>query len=469
MLSHYFRFLSFTCVVLLTTQALFANQTATTTPILPQTSLPFSVSIEQLPFTLPSGIHSGASAIYHNKWLFIAGRTNGLHTFNPGNNNFPPSQQNTIVYVVDPATQTVYSRDLKDAASGLTQEQIDQLSVTSPQYYRVGSTLYLCGGYGVETATGLFSTKSVLTAIDLPGLMNWVIKGKVKDTAAKHIRQTTHPLLQVTGGSLAILNKHLTAQLIFGQNFIGYYNTNSNGEYTQQVRCFQIIDTGEKLYVQPRKSVAPNPDYRRRDLNVVPVILNKKEVYIALSGVFTLDGGIWTVPVLINEDGTSSMADPLDSLTFKQGMNNYASPTMTMYSRKTKDNYVVIFGGLSYGFFQGGVFQTDGEIPFINQITTVKIDKKKNFSQYLMNNEYPFIASTGSNPGNQLLFGAGAYFIYPEDVPSHGNGVFQFDKIKKPTTIGFIVGGIMSTLPNTNTGSDSTASPYIFRVTVTPL
>ena len=33
--------------------------------------------------------------------------------------------------------------------------------------------------------------------------------------------------------------------------------------------------------------------------------------------------------------------------------------------------------------------------------------------------------------------------------------------------IGYIVGGIMSTLPNTNVRSDTAASPYIFKVTLT--
>ena len=34
--------------------------------------------------------------------------------------------------------------------------------------------------------------------------------------------------------------------------------------------------------------------------------------------------------------------------------------------------------------------------------------------------------------------------------------------------VGYIVGGIQSTLPNTNVESDSAASPYIFTVTLVP-
>lgn len=461
------RHLTFT-FLLLVNMEIFANQTSTVSPIFPPTSLPFDVVIQEASFMLPSGIHSGAFAVYKDKWLFLAGRTNGLHGFGPGIGNFPPSKQNTIAYVVDLQSKAVFFRSLDDPTSGLSQQQIDQLSVTSPQSFFQGNTLYISGGYGVDTATGLFSTKSVLTAIDIPGFIKWVIDPS-DESAVKHIRQTSHPLLQVTGGYMTAVNPHLTSLLVFGQNFKGFYTVDSNGDYTQQVRCFQIIDNEGKLYVQPRKSQKPDPNYRRRDLNVVPVIRNNKQAFVALSGVFTLDGGIWTVPVLIKTDGTATMADPSDPGTFKQGMNNYVSSDVGLYSQSTKDMYVILMGGISYGFFSGGVFQTDPDIPFINQVTTIKIDKKDNFTQYLMNNQFPVILSTGTNPGNPLLFGAGAYFIPASDVPSYSNGVVQLDKIKEPTLLGYIVGGIMSTVANTGSQAESTASPYIFEVILNPL
>lgn len=447
----------------------FANQTTTLSPIYPPASLPFRISIELESFSLPSGIHSGASAIYKGKWLFLAGRTNGLHGFGPGIDNFPPSQQNTTVYVVDPEAKTVFTRSLYDPSSGLSQQQIDQLSVTSPQSFFTDKTLYISGGYGVDTETGLFSTKSVLTAIDLRGLIKWVISPSADDSAVKHIRQTSHPLLQVTGGFMTSVDPHLTSLLIFGQNFPGFYNTNSNGNYTDQVRCFQIVDNNNDLYIQPRKSQKPNPSYRRRDLNVVPVIRDNEQAFVALSGVFTLDNGVWTVPVFINSDGTSTMPDPEDPNTFKQGMNNYLCSKVGLYSKSTKDMYIILMGGISYGFFSGGVFQVDTEIPFINEVTTIKIDKKNNCTQYLMDSEFPVIISTGPHLGNPLLFGAAANFVPSKDVSHYSNGVVQLDKIKEPVILGHIIGGIMSTLPNTNDRADSAASPYIFKVILSPL
>lgn len=453
-----------------------ANQTNDTSPIYGPNNLPFTVSIEQAGFTLPNGIHSGVSGTYHGRWLFFAGRTNGLHGFGSGPNNFNPVEQNTVVYVVDPINQTVVTKSLYDASSGLTQQQIDLLSVTSPQSYQKKQTIYMTGGYGVDTSTGLFSTKNVLTAVDIPGLMHWVINASPGETAAQHIRQIAHPLFQVTGGFMDE-GLHDTTLLIFGQNFKGFYSDNSNGLYTKQVRRFKIHDDGKNLSVEFKnpKPIPQDPSFRRRDLNVVPCIFRifgeSVKSFVAFSGVFTLDTGVWTVPVSIFPDGTTSMADPTDPLTFKQGMNNYVCPTVGLFSHKHNDMYVIFLGGISYGFFQNGVFTTDSEIPFINQVTTVKMNEKGYFKQYLMENQYPVILSPpgGPNPGNQLLFGAGAFYMPVEQLPSYDNDVLKLDKLgKEPIIVGYIVGGIQSTLPNTNTQADSQASSYIFRVVLTP-
>ena len=164
------------------------------------------------------------------------------------------------------------------------------------------------------------------------------------------------------------------------------------------------------------------------------------------------------------------MANPADPSTFKQGMNNYVCANLGLYSRKSGAMYTILFGGMSYGFFQNGIFETDSEIPFINQVTTVKIDKRGCFSQYLMDNEYPVILSTASNPGNVLLFGSNAIFIPANGLESlqYKNKVFKLDRIRKPLHIGYIVGGIQSTVPNTEEITDSAASPYIFKVILKP-
>ncbi|MCE2984098.1 MAG: hypothetical protein LW832_11110 [Parachlamydia sp.] len=442
------------------------NQTDTISPIFPESSLPFRVSIEQADFSLPAGIHSGAFGSHQGKWLFIAGRTNGLHGFNDNTNNFPPEEQNQTVYVVDPVKKRVFSRGLSDPSSDLNARQIDFLSVTSPQFFQEGETLYITGGYGVDSSTGLFSTKPVLTAIDLPSLIHWVVKGK--GSASHCIEQYIDPQFQVTGGLMGRIDDH-PFLLIFGQNFQGYYVPGSNGDYTRQVRRFKIKENCHlsAVFLKP-KPVLPDPAYRRRDLNVVPMLFYKSKGWeagwVALSGVFTEQGGIWTIPIEIDKNGKSTMASPLDPQAFRQGMNNYTSAAFGLFSRKEKTVYTVLLGGITFGYFDNGVFQTDYLFPFTNQVTTVSRNHKGQYRQYFMSAAYPLILSTASNPGNPLLFGAGAQFVPNPDLKTTENGLYTLDCLCGRVLAGYIVGGIQSTLPNTNTESDTAASPYIFKV-----
>lgn len=440
------------------------NQTPTTTPVLPEAGLPFTIEIEEASFALPTGLQAYARATYNNKWVLLAGRTNGLHGFASVGNNFPPQYQNTTVYVVDPAKGITHSRSL--VGSGLTQDEIDILSVVAPQSCQNGSSLYIVGGYGINTTSGLMETKNTLTQIDLKKLVSWVETGA--PSIKKAIQMATHEYLRVTGGALFRNTDHDPFLLIVGQNFAGLYTSGSNGIYTDQIRSFWLQDINGELAIIPHQSATIDPDYRRRDLPVAPILNNNESAYVAFGGVFTLSGGVWTVPIFIQPQGESSQDDPLDPSTFKQGMNHYECPKIGLYSTRTKEMYVVLPGGLSYGYFSGGVFQTDSEVPFINQVTTININKKKEYAQFIMDNEYPFIASTGTNPGNQLLFGTEARFFHAPGVATFRNDVIQLDTIKKPTVIGYIVGGIMSTLPNTVTPADSTSSPYIFTVKVVP-
>lgn len=450
------------------------NQTNTTSPIiLNETGLPFSITIEKANFQLPLGFHSGVFGVYKGLWVFIGGRTGGLHGFGGSDDNFPTAQQNTTIYVINPVTGAVFSRSLNDPASGLTQAQVDTLSVTSPQGYQSGNTLYMTGGYGVDTSTGLFTTKPVLTAINLPGIVNWVLQpNDSSNSVSKNIRQLVNPIFQVTGGEMLKLGN--VTHLIFGQNFTGFYHDGSNGDYIQQVRRFQIREVNGQLVLDfyPPVPQTPDPSYRRRDMNTLPVIMNTNNKlsygYVTYGGVFTLNSGVWTVPVVMNGSGNLFMNDPDAPNTFKQGMNQYVSAAAGLYSQKFKSMYNILFGGISFGYFVGNSFQTDTEIPFINQVTTVQMDWNGHFTQYLMNNQYPQILSTTVNPGNPLLFGAGAYFIPNPAIQKYDNGVMNLDQIRKPTLIGYIVGGIASTLANTNVNADSFGSTYVFKVTLIP-
>lgn len=458
-----------------------ANQTPDVSPIYPGQDLPFRVRIELVgknknEFLLPTGIQSFVYGVHKDKWLLIDGRINGLHGFNDDPNNFPPQAQNRTLYVVDPKKKTVVSRSLTDPRSGLTEDQIDSLSVTATQFYQEGNTLYITGGYGFRNSINNYTTFDVLTAIDVSGLMHWVTHPKEEKTAAQYIRQISDPVFQITGGDMHKLGKNDPTLLVFGQDFEGaYFTAGFTQVYSRQVRRFNILDDGSHLGVEVLPTTPIDENFRRRDLNIVPVIgrhSHGKLHYglVALSGVFTLSEGAWTVPVTITADGIPFMADPAAPFTFKQGMNNYASAFLSLYSKKTGDMYTVLFGGITYEYFKKCILQQDSELPFTNQVTTIKIDKEGTFTQHLMDSQYPVILSTQSNPGNRLLFGASADFIPASGLEKlqYGQAIFKLDRIKKPIIVGYIVGGIQSTLKNTTTTSDSAASPYIFKVILEP-
>lgn len=449
------------------------NQTDSLSSVYPGSTLPFTLEIvASTSLQIPGGIQTYSFGVHNQKWLLLGGRTNGLHGFDSSNDNFPPQQQNTTVFVLDLKENKVYSKSLYDPTACLSQAEIDSLSTTAQQYRQIKQKLYVVGGYGVDTSTGLFGTKSTLSSIDVPGLIHWVQNPSSGETAKQHIKQIINPIFQVTGGALYQVSPHSPFLLIFGQNFEGAYRDGSNGLYTQQVRTFRLIDEGTKLAVFDLQYHSPDPSYRRRDLNIVPRIQKKEKSYdlsfLALSGVFTLDNGIWTVPVFINGSGKTSMPDPSLESTFKQGMNSYNCPHIGLFSKKNNEMHTLLFGGASYETHSNGDFSLDAEIPFTNNVTDVVLYGNQSMAQYLIEAEYPEILSTFANPGNPLLFGAGARFLPANTLPSFSDSAFLLDSLKKRTLLGYIVGGIMSSLPNTNTRSDSAASPYIFQVFATP-
>ncbi len=426
-----------------------ANQTSSITLPLREDSLPFRLAIEQASFSLPVGLQAYAAGRYKQDWVLISGRTFGLHGFL--GDTFPVSSQNTEVFVLNLANGSTVSRSLTDPDAKLSQAQIDQLSVTNALFYQPdgSDTLYLVGGYGFNTALGDYDTKTVLTAIDLPELIKWVKRKPKAKSAAKCLRQVTHPLLQVTGGLMFQSNPHEPYFLGLGQNFIGgYHNTNNQGVYTYQIRPFQIIDTGKDLFVQPYSQPSPMATYRRRDLNIVPIIQKQghslEQAFVALGGVFTpgVNFGAWTVPIEIAPDASSKMLSPS---AFAQGMNNYDSATVGLYSKKTNDMYTLLFGGISFyysvngGFYvPGGSFIQDFELGFTNDVTTVRIDSAGNYQQYFMSATFPTITPTfGTAPGPALLFGSAAMFLPADGMPSYSNGVISLDKLgSSPIVLG---------------------------------
>jgi hypothetical protein len=458
--------------------AFAAHQTDTTTSIILNGSLPYRISLEPYDFAaadLPT-LHSYAAAHYDGKWVLIAGKTNGLHGFDTtGPNGFLPETQNRDVWVVDTVNKQSWHRSLEGAAGGLTTAELNSLTPTNNQFYQRGERLYMTGGYGVQATLGdgtpVNGTFDRLSAIDLPGIVDWVMTGS--GVAKDHIRQIASPSFRVTGGAMYEMDGR--THIIFGQDFSGNYNPNKNGTYTNQVRSFDIVDDGTTLAIANASSTTPDPNFRRRDLNVFPVMRPAgggvlDEGLLVLSGVFTPTFGAWTVPVEIDSSGTPSMNDPSDPSTFKQGFNGYHSAKLGLFSEARSEMHEVLFGGISLQYLNSQTIQveTDNDLPFINDITSVVVDPAGNYSQHWIG-EFPVINDL---EGNRLRFGSSAEFFLADGIETFQNGVIKLDELTQPTTLGYIFGGIVANGPHTRSGNPpatSAASNVIFQVVYTPV
>jgi hypothetical protein len=445
-----------------------AHQTETTSPIVIGGQLPYRLELATLDFgdvPLPT-LHSYAKAEWDGKWVLVGGRTNGLHGFTGGGlQNFPPAYQNRDVWVIDPVAKMQWHRSLADGGSGLGQPQIDSLSTTNMQWYQNGEQLYLTGGYGFDT-TEQFITYDTLTAIDLPELVAWTQGGPASLAGA--VRQLHDPLFQVTGGYMDAIGGR--THLVFGQNFQGGYSAGRTGIYTNQVRSFTIEDDGATLAVADTAVSDPDPNYRRRDLNVAPMLSRGAggeivESLTAFGGVFTQTDGAWTVPVEISADGIPTMADPAAPGTFRQGMNGYTCARIGLYSAAADVMHNVMLGGISLQEFDRatGEVVSDDLLPFINQATAVVRDPSGAYTQYLLDAEFPDIRD---DQGNRLRFGANAEFFPAPGVPLYDNGTLRLDELTAPTTIGYIYGGLMADAAN---GGETAASSFVFEVVLHPV
>jgi hypothetical protein len=454
------------------------NPSGVYSPVHLNSALPYRVELR--PYSMVGAdvptLHSYAVGEYDGKFLFVTGRTNGLHGFDGFANpeeNFPPQSQNRDVWVIDFASRQTWHRPLDGPSSGLSEAQVLSLSPTNTQSHRLGDTLYVTGGYG-KVGDGEFGaefgTFNTLTAIDLPGLGDWVMNGT--GMATDHIRQISSPaqypdLFRVTGGAMYAIDGR--THLVFGQDFEGLYTPFATGEYIKQVRSFDIVDNGVSLSIQNVATTTPDDNYHRRDLNVFPVLRpdgsgGLEQGLTALAGVFTPADDAWSVPVEIDANGNPTMADPNDPNTFQQGMNIYHSAKLGLFSESSGEMHELLFGGITLHYLDTtlGTIETDFGLPFVNDITAVVVDADGNYSQHHLG-MFPELFD-GQN--RLLRFGTNADFLAAEGIPTFTNGVIQFDALSGESTLGYIFGGIVANAPHTrqNPGELSAGSNYVFEV-----
>ena len=460
----------------ITAPAAFAQHQTVLDPPLVGGTLLYSITLREVslaPAPIPT-LHSVAAGKWNGQWVLLAGRTAGLHGLT-GMNAFDPQYENRSVWVIDPVTRQSWSKSLIETnpASGLAADVVDSLSSVNTQFHQTGERLVVVGGYGYKRSVADHKTYDTITFIDLPGLIAWVKQPAGSETtrAIDHIRPIRHSYFQVTGGSLEKL--HGEYQLVMGQNYDGRYRPFLNGVYTRQVRRFQMIDgpSGPTVPVESMLATPQQDAYRRRDLNVATVLeagtspgeyLERAVVY---SGVFTPDGGVWTVPVVVAPGGVVTMDDPLAPGTLRQGFQIYHCAKMGLFHRGTREMHMVMFGGITILERDAatGAFTRDDQAPFTNQCGVVIRRADGSFKQHFLPTRFPLILTTDNK---ELRFGTNAEFFPATGIPMLHPKVIDLTAIRSETVIGHIFGGIVADAGN---GGNTGASGRVFEVVLTPL
>lgn len=494
-----------------------------------QTALPpYTVElVEQYNENLPN-LHSFTHATYNDQIILFGGRRLGLHS---SNYTFGNIADNQYIYVVDTknwnedASQwvvykqpyaSIIKADAGKAPSNFT--DIRQFGANNAEFFTANDTvLYVIGGLvgATKTYTSPF-TMPYMTAINLGALVS-AVKNNVTMPQGS-IRQAYNYALAVTGGEVAGTNNSF--QLIFGWNVdLAANNANLTGYYSHKVNSFNYTDSNGSL------SLIPNPlcstcwdnqdttsnlgQLRRRDGSVSPAInpANGNPLTMYYSGVFKYGSTNFTSPVYITGDSVSVV----DSTAFNMRGNVYTCQVIPMYSKLFKAFYATMLGGMTNVNFSGSIAKSKTpvlldntnapfitpdptgnfqSVPFSNRLTTIKLDEKNNFTQYLLPDSFPptkksinfptfplpdssvYSLPAGSNPFN----GAEAEILWnvKETMP---NGVIDLDAflLAHPTggSIGYLYGGILSRVPNllfvnSHPSQYSIASNRIFSIRVKP-
>lgn len=421
---------------------------ATVSVVIAQTDdhLPFQIELEEVQWPSAPTLHSFAFAQSGGKWLFIGGRTNGLHGFFP-NTAFPRESANSDVWVIDPTTGTSWSASLYTLPTTIT----DPLRSTNMQSYQEGERLYIIGGYGMDTAGRKMVTFTTLTAVDVPGMIDAVVNGT---SIASYIHQTTDDRMGVCGGELEKLGDYF--YLAFGHTFSGIYSRDNTKlftqEYSNRIRKFKIMEEGDTPSIIDYSEISDPDEFHRRDLNLVPSIRADGSPRIAAyGGVFRPDRDQpYLHPIYIDETGVS-----VDK-SYEQVMSQYTCAVLPMADAGSTKMYTTFFGGISLHTRNkiSGALEIDTLMPFVDDVTTMTTDPDGTLQETVLSTTLPG------------LLGANAEFIIAPDVPQYENRVVRLDRLEGRTLVGHIFGGIKAVIPNI---TPSSASDKVFKVYVTPV
>ncbi len=414
----------------------------------PQAQAPFfTLEINEVAAVNAPAVHSTAVAQHNGRWLFVTGRVDGLHRLF-GGEAFPEDMQNNDVIVYDAGADQAWAASLDE----LSDVVADPLRSTNGQFWQDGDTLYLIGGYGYDHASSGKLTFGVLTAIDVPGMIDAVQNAMA---LAPHIRQmASDDRLKVTGGHLFQFDG--TYHLIGGNRFDGEYLAGFTQTYTEADRSFEIDDTGAALGISSFVEIVDAANLHRRDANVGPVILDDgSEGFALFGGVFRTDAILpYRSPVYFDGSFVNADAD------FEAQFGHYTSPILPLYDSDPAAGlmHTVFFGGMNQFYFDEGdaTVKEDNLIPFVDDITMITQDDSGSTTEMVLP-----IALPG-------LLGTNAVLVLNPSLPKYTNGVIKLRELSGRTLLGHVLGGIESDMPNAGwMGGNTNASDRLFEIYVT--
>ena len=334
----------------------------------------------------------------------------------------------------------------------------------------ISGTTVTVSNAAVASATGVslaaysrdFTTYGTLTGLSIKGLIRAVMNGGDVAKPAR-IRQLSDSRVAVTGGGMAALNGR--TYLAFGHNFQGGYNGASasiSQVYSSEIRSFRLVDDGRSLAIANYRSVRDSVNFRRRDGNLVSFIGPGGKAQLAyLGGVFTPgSSGIgYQAPILIGRNGGIRI-----DAAYQQFFSQYTTANIPLYDSRTRSMYDVRMGGISLYDYSNGQLTEDTRLPWIDDVTTLVRASAGSFREYIMS---PIPAVTPGSTGN---YGANAAFFLNQALPTFANRVLKLNSLRGPTVVGYMFGGVYSTVSNTsgNTFRATGASNQVFQITLTP-
>lgn len=443
-------------LLLLTTQYCLAQQPNSPANVID----PWDIHIEFEPIlgeTAP-GLHSFAYTTYGSKWVFIGGRTNGMHGQN-SNSNFEMEFANSNIVVLDTVDWQWSSASL----SQLPLPVADPLRSTNMQYWADSTTLYMIGGYGWDSTLSAYTTYPTLSAIDVPGLITAVEMG---DSIYPHIRQYSDTNLAVCGGELIKMDS--LYYLIMGHKFEGRYSTPAQmlftQRYTNAIRHFTIVDDGDTLYIANFDELVDTNNFHRRDLNAVRLDYGDTSKIAVLGGVFQKDHNLpFTRTVLFDGQSAYTEADTFYTQRFNQYTNAHILIKGNDYWGSGGNNAygIIMLGGMgTYNYDPFSYTKYDSLVPFSQTISMVKINQQQALGDA---DGYIGPYSLGLMPG---YLGSNAVFIKGGGFTPTSNGAILMEELPdfEPDPrkfVGYLFGGIRGTAAN---NAVSSANDTIYRI-----